>query len=175
MRQELEAMLAGLPLLPADEQSEVIDRIIAYRDSKLQESLTKLAATCGGVAVEKRVEKYVKLRDARAEFNKVAEANDKAFKNTLEAIEKSLLATANEQGVTGFKTDHGTVYKEEAMHASIADENAFYDFVRTTGDLDFFERRIKIAHIKEFAEVNEGRTPPGLNIFREFTMRVRRK
>ena len=38
------------------------------------------------------------------------------------------------------------------MLASIADEKAFFDFVLEQGDLDFFERRIKVTHINEYAK-----------------------
>ena len=100
---------------------------------------------------------------------------DQAFKAALEAVEASLIAAAQAQGVTGFKTEAGTTYLDERMLTSIADDNAFFNFVREQGDLDFFERRVKVAHVKEWMEANGGHLPPGLNVFRELTMKVRRK
>ena len=175
MKQEYEAMIAGIPLLPASEQQEIFDAVRSIMMRQVTGSLAALQATVSGVSIDKRVARYVKLRDARAASNKDAGILDDAYKGALESIEKSLIATAHEQGVTGFKTEFGTTYLDEQLRASVADENAFYNFVRETGDLDFFERRLKSTHIKEWQEANNGMLPPGLNVFRELTMKVRRR
>jgi len=174
MKTEFEHMLAGVPLLSASDQREFFDTVLAMHAKATVENLAALAAGAAAVPIDKRIAKYVELRDARAGRNKAAEAIDGAFKKTLEAIEASMLADAHQQGVKGFKADAGTAYTDERMVASIADDVAFFDFVLKQGDLDFFERRIKVAHIKEWMEANDGVLPPGLNIFRELTMKVRR-
>ncbi len=124
--------------------------------------------------VDKLVKRFVGLREARAAANKQADIVDAEFKETLKAVEVELLRRADHEGVNGFKTDFGTTYKDVAMSASFADEDTFYKFVLKTGDLEFFERRLKIAHLKEYMEKHEGQLPPGINVFREYTMRVRK-
>ena len=125
--------------------------------------------------VDKLVKRFVGLREARAAENAKAEAVDKEFKELLKAVENELLRRADVEGVEGFKTEFGTTYKDVNMSASFADEDTFYNFVRKSGDLEFFERRIKIAHLKEYMANHDGQLPPGLNVFREYTMRVRKK
>lgn len=174
MNKDVEVLLGTIPLLPAAEQNEFFEQVLAQYNRAMIDSLTSLAASCGEVPIDKRVARFVKLRDLRADSNKRNDAVDQAYKQTMETIEKSLIADAHRQGVTGFKTDAGTTYLEEKTMASIADENAFFNFVLEQGDLDFFERRIKATHIKEWSAANEGQVPPGLNIFRELTMKVRR-
>ena len=174
MNKDVEVLLGTIPLLPVAEQNEFYEKVLAQYNQSLISSLTTLAAKCGEVPVDKRVARYVKLRDLRAASNKVSDSVDQAYKQTLDTIEKSLIADAHKQGVTGFKTEAGTTYLEEKVMSSIADENAFFSFVLEEGDLDFFERRIKSTHIKEWSAANEGKVPPGLNIFRELTMKVRR-
>jgi hypothetical protein len=175
MKQEYEAMLAGLPLLPPGEQQEFFDYVRSIQAKQIMDGCARIAATASDAPIDKRVARYVKLREARAASNKDATTLDQSFKEALEAIESSLIKDAQEQGVTGFKTEAGTTYLDERMLASVADENAFFGFVKDQGDLDFFERRVKVAHVKEWMEANEGRLPPGLNVFRELTMKVRRK
>lgn len=175
MKQEFEAMLAGVPLLSPTDQQEFFDFVKAMRNQMILSSLTKLAAGASAAPIDKRVAKYVALRDARAASNKEANALDEAYKSALEAVESSLIADAQVQGVTGFKTEAGTTYLDERMMTTIADDNAFFNFVKEQGDLDFFERRVKVTHVKEWMEANGGHLPPGLNVFRELTMKVRRK
>lgn len=175
MKQEYEAMLARVPLLPPAEQQEFFEAVRAMRANAVIDGLTKLQAGAAAAPIDKRVAKFVALRDARAASNKEADVLDQAYKQALATIEATLIADAQAQGVTGFKTAAGTTYLDEVLRASIADDNAFYAFVKDTGDLDFFERRLSSTHIKEWQGANGGHLPPGLNVFRELTMKVRRK
>lgn len=174
MREELQAVVAGLALLPKEEMREFIAAINAAQYDAKKAELEALQATASQAPVDKRVAKYVKLRDERAAVNKEATTYDALYKETLRVIENSMLADAHAQGVKGFKTEAGTTYVEEKLSASIADENVFFEFVRQQGDLDFFERRISINHIKEWSKDHDGAMPPGLNYFRELTVKVRR-
>lgn len=135
---------------------------------------TEFMASITGLPVDKLVKRFVGLREGRAANTKQYEEVDKEFKELLKAIEIELLSRAQTEGVEGFKTEFGTTYKDVAMSASFADEDTFYNFIRKTGDLEFFERRLKIAHLKEYMSAHEGQLPPGINVFREYTMRVRK-
>ena len=174
MKQEFAAMVAGIPLLSPAEQQELFGAVRALQQQLVVDACAKLAATVSAAPIDKRVARYVKLRDARAASNKEAEKVDQAYKDALTAIETALIKDAQEQGVTGFKTEFGTTYLDQRMLTSIADENAFFNFVKESGDLDFFERRVKATHVQEWMKNHDGILPPGLNVFREATMKVRR-
>jgi len=169
-----ELITASMRLLGSDEYAAVMAELDAIRRERTLDTLKRIGDRAKDKPIESRVAKYVQLRDARAAGNKAHDEIDRAYKECLEAIEASFLASAHEQGVSGFKTQYGTVFSEEQVLASIADEAAFFNFVLEEGDLDFFERRIKVTHIREYAKMNDGRFPPGLNIFRELKMKVRR-
>lgn len=167
-------VMSSITLLPKEDKAELLRQLKEWQDKMIVDGVQAIAVGCPGQSVDRRVEKYIQLRDARAANTKAYEAVDKAFKECLTSIEASLLADTHAQGVKGFKTEKGTVYTEERMQASIADEAVFFDFVRESGDLDFFERRLKVGHLKEWAEDHDGQIPPGLNIFRELGVKVRR-
>jgi len=127
-----------------------------------------------GISTDRLVKLFIKIRNARAAATREYEAKDTELKASLKLVEVELLRRAQESGVTGFAVNGvGTTYTNEEMHVSIGDDRAFFDFVRETGDLDFFERRVTVKHVKDYMETNKGELPPGLHIFRELRMRVR--
>lgn len=124
-------------------------------------------------STEQLVRVFLRIRSARSEAATEYKKKDDALKAQLSTVEMELLRRAQAEKVTGYTTKDGTTYISPEMHVSIADDQAFYDFVRETGDLEFFERRVTVAHVKEYMEEHEGEVPPGLNLFRENRMRVR--
>jgi hypothetical protein len=153
-----------------------------------KEELDAFLAFIPGLSVDKMVKLFVKTRAAKAAASKIFDAADAEFKLILETCENHMLSAADKAGVTGFTTPFGTTYTAETSKISIADDTAFFDFVRATGDLDFFERRVSSTHVANYLKLKEAEAeqlgtdearaavipPPGLNIFRERVMRVRK-
>lgn len=123
---------------------------------------------------EKLVKLYIKTRTAKAELKKVFDAQVAQADAIMDCAQNVMLKKADADGVTGFTTEFGTTYAAETKRISIADDKAFFDFVRDKGDLDFFERRVSSKHVENYMALNEGAAPPGLNFFRERVMRVRK-
>jgi len=119
------------------------------------------------------VKVYIKIRDARARLSKAYDAEDKLLKEQLSIVTAELLKRLNERGATQTKTEFGTAFVGEDMQVSIADEDAFRSFVLEQQDLNWYQRRVKVEHLREYMGVNGGRLPPGLNVFRERTISVR--
>ena len=143
--------------------------------SKMDDAMLKaFLATIPTMSVEKRVKLFIKTRAAKSAAQKEFDEQEEQFKQIMQACEGSMLRDADAQGVTGFSTPWGTTYAAETAKYSVADENAFYTFVSTSGDLDFFERRVSSTHVQQWMEQNGGNLPPGLNSFRERVMRVRK-
>lgn len=136
----------------------------------LQEFLAKIPT----LPIDKLTKLYVKTRDAKADANREATRKEEEFKTILTACQNQMLKLAQEQGVTGFKTPHGTTFTAVDTKISIADDAAFFAFVKAEGDLDFFERRVSSRHVEDYMKTHEGTAPPGLNIFKENVMRVRK-
>ncbi len=104
---------------------------------------------------------YIKIRNERRRISKEFNEKDAELEAKAKQVEVELLRRAQEQGVEGFKTEEGTTYKAEEVHAKIADSDTFRQFVLESGDLDFFEQRPSLKHIKEFQNEHEGKPPPG--------------
>ncbi len=127
------------------------------------------------VTTDKLVATYIKIRDIKSAETKVWEERETKLNSDLKTIEMELLRRSQAEGVTGFKIKGvGTAYQKEVMKVTIADDAVFFNFVKESGDLEFFERRVKSTHVQEYMKEHEGSIPPGINIFKEIGMGVRR-
>lgn len=122
----------------------------------------------------KMVKAFVKLRDARTELKRKYEDEDKGLKAKQEVLEGQLLKFLNENEMESVKTPHGTFYRQEELTPTGADWNKFYQWIADNNGFDFLERRIKKTAIKEYMEMHNGGIPPGVSVYREFVVRVRR-
>lgn len=127
------------------------------------------------ITTDRLVTTYIKIRDCKSAESKVWEEREAKLNTDLKTIEMELLRRAQAEGVTGFKiAGIGTAYQKESIKVTIADDLVFYAFVKELGDLDFFERRVKSTHVQEYMKANGGHLPPGINVFKEIGMGIRR-
>lgn len=138
------------------------------------DDLNKLLTIIPTLSVEKMVKLFIKTRTAKSAAKKAFDEQEAEFNAILDTCENFMLKRADADGVTGFTTPYGTTYTAETTKISIADDAAFFDFVKKLGDLDFLERRVSTTHVADYTKAHEGAVPPGLNIFRERVMRVRK-
>lgn len=139
-----------------------------------EEQFQAFVESLGTLSPEKLTKLYLKTRETRQKAQRAFDLQDAQFKAIIETCQNFLLKKADEQGVKGFKTDLGTTFTSESLKVSIADQQAFFDFVKESGDLDFFEKRVSSTHVKEYMDSHEGVAPPGLNLFTAREMRVRK-
>jgi hypothetical protein len=123
---------------------------------------------------DKLVKLYVKTREAKAAAAREAKAKELYFDAIMDKAEAVMLDSCLKSGETGFTTPFGTTYIQQTVKVSLADDEAFFNFVRETGDLDMFERRVASKHVQDYMTLNGGVAPPGLSLFRENVLRVRK-
>lgn len=126
------------------------------------------------VTIERAVKTYIRIRDEKDRLTREYNEKEAALKTQLEELESFFIIQAKAAGVTGFKTPYGTVFKEEKLTASCSDWDIFYNWIIEHKELDMLERRIKYATVKQFMADHGGELPPGVNVFREEKMRIRR-
>lgn len=138
------------------------------------EQLQEFIAKIPELTVDKQIKLYVKAREAKSKAARAADLEAAQFDQIMKTAQNFMLRNAQQQGVEGFKSEWGTTYTAETTKISIADDTQFFGFVLDQKDLDFFERRVSSTHVEQFQKANPEVTPPGLNIFREKVMRVRK-
>ena len=129
----------------------------------------------GDLTIEEVMEKRIILRDKRSDLKKEFSEQDNKLKEAEIQCENWLLRRANENGVDSFKcTGIGTAYKSIDVKTSCADWPAFYKWVLSTGNIDALEKRVSRTFVKDFRKETKGELPPGVNVFEEEVMNVRR-
>lgn len=117
---------------------------------------------------------YVKIRDARTALKRQYDEEDQKLKGKLERLEAEMLRFLQESNLDSAKTESGTFYRQEEITPTGSDWDAFYKWVADNDAFDALERRIKKTFVKEYMETHEGAIPPGVSVYREYVVRVRR-
>ena len=117
---------------------------------------------------------HINIRDARAELRKKFDEEDGALKEAQAKLEAVLLDHLNRHGMQSVRTPFGTFYKQEEITPSASDWNLLYDWIKMNDAWECLERRIKKNFVKEFQEAHNGGLPPGVSVYRENVVRVRR-
>jgi hypothetical protein len=151
------------------------------------------------VEIKSVVEKYISLRDQKAEIAERHKVELAPLNESMEIIEKWLLQEMEKMGVESLKTPAGTPYKTITKSVKMADPDAFKRFVFTplidslTGMLqaqgvhvpdlysllqggvfwDMIDFRAGKKGIVEYAEQN-GSIPPGVTVDNFTTINIRR-
>jgi hypothetical protein len=97
----------------------------------------------------------------------------KPFNETLEQLNSILLAHLNSLNGNSVATDAGTVYRTEKKSASLADAQAFMDFVIAHQAYDLLDRKANVTAVEEYIKGNYA-PPPGVNFSSTFVAGVRR-
>lgn len=124
--------------------------------------------------MNKVVETYIKIRDARSELKKRFDAQDKEMKAKLGQLEGFMLSFMQDNGMDSVKTGAGTFYRQEEVRPSGSDWDALYRWIGENNAYEALERRVKKGFVTEYMEEHGGGLPPGVSVHREFVVRVRR-
>jgi hypothetical protein len=120
------------------------------------------------------VEKYIALRDRKAQIKKDAEEKMKPIDAAMDQIEAVLLSTFDQIGMDSCKSTAGTAYISTKTSATVADKEVFGAFVRASEDnWHLADVRAAKANIETYVEQHQD-LPPGINWREERTINVRR-
>lgn len=117
---------------------------------------------------------YLSIRDARIAAKRQFDEDDAKFKASQEKLEALMLGQLNSMGVESVRTEAGTFYKQEEIKPAANDWNLFYHWIKDHDAFDFLEKRVTKNAVKAYMEEHEGGLPPGVSVYKEYVVRVRR-
>jgi hypothetical protein len=122
---------------------------------------------------EKSVSQYVVLRDLIKQMDDAHKEGMKAYRETLEKLNSDLLDHINSIGGESVRTAAGTVYRTERKTASLADPDAFMEFVKKNQAFELLDRKVNATAAAEFIAQHHT-PPPGVNYTVQYLVGVRR-
>jgi hypothetical protein len=125
------------------------------------------------VRLDAIVERYIALRDRKAEMKKQYEDQVAAVDGAMDKIEAYLLKTMTDQGVESVKTPFGTPYKTTKIGTPVQDWDEFRRYVIETGDWSILTRSVSKAAVKAYRE-EHGDLPPGVGWTEIVAVNIRR-
>lgn len=114
------------------------------------------------VNVDQVIAAYMKLRNDKAAIEAETKDRLKDIKAKMEKFEAWIKTQADAQGVTSFKTKHGTAFLTTVDYANVADWDSVLDFIRTNEAYDMLEKRISKTAVREYIKESKA-VPPGVN------------
>lgn len=121
-----------------------------------------------------RVSQYIAVRDKLKAMDEEYENSVKPLKALQETLSGWLLQALDKTGSEAIKTEHGTCYATVRTSASLADAEAFMNYVIANNAWHLLDRRANATACKDYV-VEHKAPPPGVNLSSMKTVGVRRK
>lgn len=113
--------------------------------------------------INKLVAQYIALRTRMEQIEEQHSQFLKPFEQAKAQLTGLMLEFLDNTGQESAKTNEGTVFAAVRNTASLADPDAFMDYVMRTGSFELMDRRANSTACREFADEN-GELPPGVKI-----------
>ncbi len=125
------------------------------------------------VNVDDVIATYMKLRDQKATIE--AEVKDKvsSIRAKMEKLEAWIKEKADAEGVTSFKTKHGTAFLTTTDYANVADWDAVLNFIQENQAFDMLEKRVSKTAVRGYIDQTKA-VPPGINYGTKLEVNVRK-
>ena len=119
------------------------------------------------------VAKYIELRDKKAQIKAEYDMQIAPIEEKMLKIEGKLIEVLNQTGGKLIRTPHGTIYTSVRSYASVADREAFFEFVKQNGEWPLLESRANKTAVQEYRDLHQD-LPPGINWREERIVNIRR-
>lgn len=120
------------------------------------------------------VGKYIELRNYKAALKAEYDAKVAGVDEKLDKIEAKLLEVFDQQGMDSVRTELGTAYKSTRTSASVADRDAFMNFVKEKEEWSLLEVRAAKSAVEQYMSANENTLPPGVSWRAEAVVNIRK-
>lgn len=125
------------------------------------------------VTVDAVIKKYMRLRTEREVVEaEIKERVDK-IKADMAKLEAWLKAKLDADGLTSFKTDHGTAFLTTTDFANVEDWDAVLRFIREEEAYDMLEKRVSKTAVRGYIEATK-QVPPGVKYGTKLDINIRK-
>ncbi len=125
------------------------------------------------ITVDDVVAAYLKLRNKKEAIEAEMKDQVKVLKEKMEQFEAWIKEQADAQGVTSFKTKHGTAFLTTTDYANVADWDAVLGFIRENDAYDMLEKRISKVAVRGYIDATKA-VPPGVNYGTKLEVNIRK-
>ena len=117
---------------------------------------------------------YIQMRDKKAQMKADFEASVAPLNEKMDKLEAKLLDVFNKTGMDSVKTEFGTAYATTRTTASVADREAFMEYVKANEEWALLEVRTSKTAVEQYRSANDNELPPGINLREERVVNIRR-
>jgi hypothetical protein len=125
------------------------------------------------VTVDSAIGAYMVLRRKKEAIEAKVKEEISEIKAKMEKLEAWIKQQADVQGVTSFKTKHGTAFLTTTDYANVADWDAVLTYIRENEAYDMLEKRISKMAVRGYIEENKS-VPPGVNYGTKLEVNIRK-
>jgi len=125
------------------------------------------------IPIDSVVAAYMKLRQKKDALKVEYEAKADVVKAKMQKIEAYIKELADQQGVTSFKTHHGTAFLTSVDYANVAEWDVTLKFIQDHNAWDMLEKRVSKRAVRGYIDANK-EVPPGVNYGTRIEVNVRK-
>ena len=125
------------------------------------------------VTVDEVVAAYIKHRAKKDAMEAEVKAETKKIVEKMDKFEGWLKQQADAQGVTSFKTKHGTAFLKTTDYANVENWDAALAFVLDNKAFDLLNKAVSKVAVRGYIEANKA-VPPGVNYGTKIEVEVRK-
>jgi hypothetical protein len=123
--------------------------------------------------VDDVVATFMKLRHQKELLEAETKTKVDELKVKMMKLESWIKDQADKQGVTSFKTKHGTAFLTTVDYANVADWDAIKNFIIQNEAYDMLEKRVSKLAVRGYIEQHKA-VPPGINYGTKLEVNIRK-
>lgn len=116
---------------------------------------------------------YTKLRDQRTAVEAEVKERVDTIKAKMTKLEAYLKEQMDVQGLTQFKSDHGTAFLTTTDYANVANWDEVLQFIKDNEAFDMLEKRVSKTAVRGYMDKHK-RVPPGVTYGTKLDVNIRK-
>lgn len=124
--------------------------------------------------ISQRVQQYIAVREKRRALKKAYQDEDAPLIEGENLLSGAILRLLSDAGIENARTIYGTCFKTTKTTTSLADPDAFMNFVVHHGMFELLDRKANATAVRAYAEEHK-ELPPGVTLNSFTTIGVHKK